>query len=124
MTPAAVKWLDRAAATPARACLWLTLIALFLFLPGFVSMPPLDRDEPRFAQASRQMIETGDAVSIRFQGEARNKKPVGIYWLQAGAVEAARTLGVPDALRTIWIYRLPSLAGAIGAVLLTFWAAL
>ncbi|MBV8564163.1 MAG: glycosyltransferase family 39 protein [Methylobacteriaceae bacterium] len=124
VTPAAVKWLDRAAATPARACLWLTLIALFLFLPGFVSMPPLDRDEPRFAQASRQMIETGDAVSIRFQGEARNKKPVGIYWLQAGAVEAARTLGVPDALRTIWIYRLPSLAGAIGAVLLTFWAAL
>ncbi len=31
---------------------------------------------------------------------------------------------MPDALTTIWLYRLPSLFGAIGAVLLTYWAAL
>ena len=43
----------------------------------------IDRDEARFAQATRQMLETGDFLRIRFQDEARNKKPAGIYWLQA-----------------------------------------
>jgi 4-amino-4-deoxy-L-arabinose transferase-like glycosyltransferase len=102
----------------------LILATLVVFLPGFFSLPPIDRDEPRFAQASRQMIETGDFVSIRFQDEARNKKPIGIYWLQAGAVEVASALGMTQAQATIWLYRLPSLAGAIAAVLLTYWAAL
>jgi 4-amino-4-deoxy-L-arabinose transferase-like glycosyltransferase len=31
-------------------------------------LPPLDRDESRFAQATAQMIETGDYVNINFQG--------------------------------------------------------
>src|SRR5262245_28753676 len=66
----------------------LVILSLLAFLPGFASMPPMDRDEPRFAQASKQMLETGDLVNIRFQGEARLKKPVGIYWLQAAAVSA------------------------------------
>ena len=70
------------------------------------------------------MIETGDYVDIRFQDEVRYKKPVGIYWLQAGVVEAADALGVPNARTTIWLYRIPSLIGAIGAVLLTYWTAL
>ena len=95
-----------------------------MFLPGFFTLQPMDRDEPRFAQATKQMLETGDFVSIRFQGEARNKKPVGIYWLQAAFVATAEVLGVPDAREQIWLYRLPSLFGAIGAVLATFWAAL
>ena len=84
----------------------------------------MDRDEPRFAQASKQMLETHDFVSIRLQDEARNKKPVGIYWLQAATVEAAEALGLPDARRTIWLYRLPALAGALSSVLLTYWAGL
>jgi 4-amino-4-deoxy-L-arabinose transferase-like glycosyltransferase len=121
---AASTLLDRATAGPRRACLWLGAIALALFLPGFFTLPPMDRDEPRFAQASKQMIETGDAVAIRFQAEARNKKPVGIYWLQASVVKIAECLGFSDARRTIWLYRLPSLAGAVAAVLLTFWTAL
>src|SRR6185312_17530050 len=61
---------------------------------------------------------------IRFQNDVRYKKPVGIYWLQAAAVNSANALGVPNALTTIWLYRLPSLLGAIGAVLLTYWCAL
>jgi 4-amino-4-deoxy-L-arabinose transferase-like glycosyltransferase len=84
----------------------------------------MDRDEPRFAQASKQMLETGDFVAIRFQDEARNKKPVGIYWMQAAVVSAAERLGVPEARTRIWLYRIPSLAGAIATVLLTYWAAL
>jgi 4-amino-4-deoxy-L-arabinose transferase-like glycosyltransferase len=39
-------------------------------------------------------------------------------------VQSARALGVADATTTIWLYRIPSLIGAIGAVLLTYWTAL
>ena len=85
-------------------------------LPGIAAIPPLDRDEARFAQATRQMLETGDFLHIRFQDEARNKKPAGIYWLQAAAVAPFSTAGAT----AIWPYRLPSLLGAIAAVLLTF----
>jgi 4-amino-4-deoxy-L-arabinose transferase-like glycosyltransferase len=74
--------------------LLLVLAASILFLPGFFGLAPMDRDEPRFAQATKQMLETGDYVDIRFQTEARHKKPVGIYWLQVGAVKAAEALGV------------------------------
>jgi 4-amino-4-deoxy-L-arabinose transferase-like glycosyltransferase len=94
------------------------------FLPGFFRIPPIDRDEARFAQATKQMVETGDYVDIRFQDEVRYKKPVGIYWLQAGAVKLGEALGVPRAHTQIWLYRIPSLIGAIGAVLLTYWTAL
>jgi 4-amino-4-deoxy-L-arabinose transferase-like glycosyltransferase len=104
--------------------LLLVLMSLALFLPGFVSLQPMDRDEPRFAQATKQMLEADDFVVIRFQTEARNKKPVGVYWLQAGFVAGAEALGVPEARAKIWLYRLPSLIGAIATVLLTWWAAL
>lgn len=115
---------DYATRSHTRAVLLLLLLSLLLFLPGFFQTPPMDRDESRFAQASKQMVETGDYVDIRFLGGVRYKKPVGIYWLQAGVVEAARSVGVPDALSTIWLYRIPSLVGAIGAVLMTYWTAL
>jgi 4-amino-4-deoxy-L-arabinose transferase-like glycosyltransferase len=69
-------------------------------------------------------VETGNYIDIRFQDDVRYKKPVGIYWLQAGVVTAAEALGLPRARTTIWLYRIPSLAGAIGAVLLTYWTAL
>jgi len=91
-------------------------LCLLLYLPGIAAIPPLDRDEARFAQATRQMLETGDFLRIRFQDEARNKKPAGIYWLQAAAVSALST----PASASIWPYRVPSLLGAMAAVLLTF----
>jgi 4-amino-4-deoxy-L-arabinose transferase-like glycosyltransferase len=116
--------LEFALASHARAIMVLLAVALLLFLPGFFSIPPTDRDEARFAQATKQMIETGDYIDIRFQDEVRYKKPVGIYWLQAAAVKAGHALGVRNALTTIWLYRVPSLVGAIGAVLITYWAAL
>ncbi len=83
-----------------------------MFLPGLASIPPTDRDESRFMQASKQMIESGDWVHIRFQDEPRNKKPIGIYWLQAAAV---KTMG--QLLTTAWPYRLPSALAAWLAVL-------
>ena len=57
----------------------LCLLCFTLYAPGLAAIPPLDRDEARFAQATRQMLETGDFVRVRFQDESRNKKPAGIY---------------------------------------------
>ncbi|MGH0004600.1 ArnT family glycosyltransferase [Pseudovibrio ascidiaceicola] len=96
----------------------LLLLCLCLYLPGLMTVPPLDRDEPRFAQASKQMMETGNYVSIHYQELARNKKPIGIYWAQVGV---AKLLGYGERA-PIWVYRLPSVIGAIAAVLLTYWA--
>src|SRR5256885_6936659 len=115
---------DFATSSHFRAIVFLTLCGMIFFLPGFFSIPLIDRDEARFAQATKQMVETGDFVDIRFQDDVRYKKPVGIYWLQAISVEAASAMGLPRAQLRIWLYRIPSLIGAIGAVLLTYWAAL
>jgi len=133
LVPAPTLPLSRAAPSPVakaegRNAGWLTavrpfallcllcLLCLALYAPGLAGIPPLDRDEARFAQATRQMLETGDFIRIRFQDEARNKKPIGIYWLQAAAVALFST---PDSSK-IWPYRLPSALAAIAVVLLTF----
>ena len=80
---------DYAVSSHARAVAVLVVAALLAFLPGFFQIPPMDRDEARFAQATKQMLETGEYVDIRFQDEVRYKKPVGIYWLQAAVVKTA-----------------------------------
>lgn len=116
--------LDFAVASHWRAIALLLGFCVIAFLPGFFQIPPVDRDEARFAQATKQMVERNEYVDIRFQDEVRYKKPVGIYWLQAAAVKTAEALGMTNARSTIWLYRLPSLFGATGAVLLTYWAAL
>jgi 4-amino-4-deoxy-L-arabinose transferase-like glycosyltransferase len=116
--------IDFAVASHARATAFLLLCSMLFFLPGFFTIPPIDRDEARFAQATKQMVESGDFIDIRFQDEVRYKKPVGIYWMQAAAVETATALGLPRPQARIWIYRIPSLIGAVGAVLLTYWTAL
>jgi 4-amino-4-deoxy-L-arabinose transferase-like glycosyltransferase len=116
--------IDFVTVSHARAVAFLLLCGPLLFLPGFFNIPPIDRDEARFAQATKQMVETGDFVDIRFQDDVRYKKPVGVYWLQAAAVETASALGLPRAQVRVWLYRVPSLIGAIGAVLLTYWTAL
>jgi 4-amino-4-deoxy-L-arabinose transferase-like glycosyltransferase len=115
---------DYAATSNRRAAVALLLVCLLGFLPGIFQIPPVDRDEAYFAQATKQMIETGDYVDIRYQDDVRYRKPVGIYWLQAAVVNTASALGVANARTSIWLYRLPSLIGAIGAVLATYWCAL
>ncbi len=104
------------AVTGFRPYLLLSLLCLVLYLPGLVSIPPFDRDEARFAQASRQMIETGDFVRIQFQDEIRAKKPVGAYWAQALSIAALTDPARPE----IWAHRLPSLLAGLAATLLAF----
>ncbi len=103
-----------------RPRLLLTLFCLVLWAPGFFTIPPGDRDESRFAQATKQMIETGDFVRIQNGLEARNRKPIGIHWLQVPFAAAARGLGVARE-NPIWPYRIPSALGGLAAVLATFW---
>jgi 4-amino-4-deoxy-L-arabinose transferase-like glycosyltransferase len=102
-----------------RGPLLAALLALLAGLPGLLAMPPLDRDESRFAQATAQMLEQDDYVVIRFQDQPRFKKPVGIHWLQAASVAA---FSDPEA-RQIWAYRLPSLLGAMLAAAACAWGA-
>ena len=99
-----------------RPRLIVSLFAAFVGFAGLFTLPPLDRDEARFAQASAQMLESGDLVTIRFLEEERNKKPAGIHWLQASSVALVSS---PEA-RQIWAYRLPSLLAVITSSLLVF----
>ncbi len=109
--------LDWLSARPLRGAVALVLMCLCFYLPGFTTMPPTDRDESRYVQATKQMLESGDFIDIRFQDQPRYKKPIAIYWLQSASVSLT---GHDRA--ALWAYRIPSLFGAILAVLATWWA--
>ena len=116
--------------------LLLALLCLTVYLPGIASTPPVDRDEPRFAQASRQMYEAaalpddaldphlhaGGLVIPRVGGEvggrARLNKPPVIYWIQAASA-GIFSAGDPER-DALWMYRLPSAIASTLAVLLTW----
>ncbi len=95
-------------------CLLLFLAVVALALPQAAMLPLIDRDEPRFAEAAREMIQSGNYVVPTFNGAPRYDKPPLIYWCQAAAY---RIFG-ENALAA----RLPSLiATAATAVLLYTW---
>ncbi|WP_323760662.1 glycosyltransferase family 39 protein [Maricaulis sp.] len=96
---------------------WLVLVALsaVMLLPGISSIPPVDRDESRYAVATSQMLATDDFIDIRFQEEQRYLQPAGVYWLQSISVTLA---GTADD-RAIWAHRIPSFLGILAAVLMT-----
>src|ERR1700677_3810380 len=52
-------------------------------LAGNWIMPLTDRDEVRFAEASREMLQRGDYVVPYFNGNYRFDKPILIYWCQS-----------------------------------------
>lgn len=98
-----------------------------VYLPGFFTIPTIDRDEARFAQASRQMLQSATPrgwLVPMVQDRPRLNKPPLIYWLQAasaGVCSGAIWLGNDAIARdAIWMYRLPSLLAAVGIVLATW----
>lgn len=92
-----------------KSAIWVVMIALgLLVMVGHQTLAPIDRDEARFSQASKQMVASKDFITIKFQDEYRAKKPAGIYWLQAAS---ATLFGTDD----IANYRLPSLAGYLAS---------
>ncbi len=100
-----------------RDMILLSLLVLVMALPGISAMPVIDRDEARYAQATVQMLESGDYINIRFQDQARNKKPAGAYLLQAASVKIFSDVTKRD----IWAHRIPSVLAAILAILATYW---
>ncbi len=99
-----------------RPYLVLSALCAALFLPGLTTVPPIDRDEARFMQATKQMLETGDVVNIRFQSVPRTKKPVGIHWLQYLSVK----YGALGDTHAVWAYRIPSVLAAWLSVICIF----
>ncbi len=96
-------------APTSRVWLWLIAVAALLsFDLGGIAL--LDPDEARYAAASREMIEGGDLIIPRFNGEPRLNKPPLIHWLQAASFGA---LGVTESAA-----RLPSLAAALATLAL------
>lgn len=138
MTRRSPQLLDRTRARPLDrltgrlAPLWLVLLCLAAYLPGLFSIPPIDRDESRFAQASRQMFESvvlpadqrvpalhSGGLAVPYVGATpRLNKPPLVYWLQSASA-AVFTGGVPQR-DAIWMYRVPNVLCTIGAVLLLF----
>jgi 4-amino-4-deoxy-L-arabinose transferase-like glycosyltransferase len=55
---------------------------VFFHIAGTWNLPLIDRDEPRFAEASREMIERGDYVVPYFNNHFRFDKPPLTYWAQ------------------------------------------
>ena len=98
----------------------LILLTLAMVLPGLASLPVIDRDEARFAQASVQMAETGDLLNIRLQDEARNKKPAASYWTQTAMIKVFAR----DGENRIWAQRLPSVFAALFTILALYWGGL
>ena len=104
-------WLEKIAARPGRAILFFSLL---LLLAGNWILPLTDRDEARFAEASREMIQRGDYVVPWFNGAWRFDKPILIYWCQSASY---RVFGVND-----FAARLPSvLFTTATALLLVRW---
>ena len=105
-------WLAEIA--PRRPVFWIVLAGIFLaVLIGHQSLEVIDRDEARFAQASKQMLLSGDLITPYFMDEMRAKKPIAIYWLQSAS---AAIFGHFD----IASYRLPSLLAMLAALVLTY----
>ncbi len=98
-----------------RPYLLAALMVFLLFLPGRSTLPPLDRDEPRYMEASAQMLRSHDFIDVRFQDKPRYLQPAGIYWLEAASVAITGTLDQ----REVWAYRVPTLIAVVASVLMT-----
>lgn len=99
--------LEKLARQPERS---IVLFSLTLLLAGNWIMPLTDRDEVRFAEASREMLQRGDYVVPYFNGAYRFDKPILIYWCQSTSY---RIFGEND-----FAARLPSALFTTGTALI------
>ena len=93
----------------------LLLTGCVLFhIVGTWSLPLIDRDEPRFAEASREMIERADYIVPYFNNQLRLDKPPLAYWAQ---IASYRIFGEND-----FAARFPSVvAAALTALSIFAW---
>lgn len=96
----------------ALSSLWVLVIGWIAF--GWnLGVGLIDETEPLFAEASRQMLLTGDWITPFFNGVTRFDKPALIYWCQAIAYSI---MGVNE-----WAARIPSVLAAMGVITLAFY---
>jgi 4-amino-4-deoxy-L-arabinose transferase-like glycosyltransferase len=93
--------------------LWLLVIGGIAFGWNLGNVGLIDETEPLFAEASRQMLVTGDWITPFFNGETRFDKPALIYWCQAIAYSI---MGVNE-----WSARIPSVLAAMSVIALAFY---
>ena len=93
--------------------LWLLVIGWIAFGWNLGNVGLIDETEPLFAEASRQMLLTGDWITPFFNGETRFDKPALIYWCQAIAYSI---MGVNE-----WSVRMPSVLAAMSVIALSFY---
>ncbi len=91
-------------------------ICFLIFLTGIFEIPILDRDEARFATASKTMLLENEFIDIKMYDEPRYKKPVGIYWLQV----ASNFIFGDIPYDNITLYRLPSIFSIFLAFIFIF----
>jgi 4-amino-4-deoxy-L-arabinose transferase-like glycosyltransferase len=68
-----------------REVILLLVFAFILFFYKLGNYPLFDLDEPRYAEAAREMLENGNWITPYFNYELRFDKPIFFYWLIAGA---------------------------------------
>ena len=61
----------------------IVIIAMLLFLPGLGSVHLFDWDEINFAESAREMLVTGDYLTVRVNFEPFWEKPPLFIWMQA-----------------------------------------
>ncbi len=96
--------------------LWLILISWIAFLWNLGAIGLVDKTEPMFVEASRQMYLTGDWITPYWNGETRFDKPPLSYWLISLSF---KLFGVNE-----WAARFPSALFAIALVVLSFYTLL
>jgi 4-amino-4-deoxy-L-arabinose transferase-like glycosyltransferase len=90
------------------------LMTLLVHLPPSITLPLIDRDEPRFAQAAVEMSQSGEWVVPTFNGEWRLDKPILSYWMMR--------IGYHCLGHTEVAFRLHSILGVwLTACLIHFW---
>ena len=91
-------------------------LCFLIYFQGVIKLPVMDRDEARFATASKTMLIDKDFIDIKMVHEKRYKKPIGIYWSQT----LMNSFFGNYPYDKIWIYRLPSILGIFIGILLIY----
>ncbi|MBM2816548.1 MAG: glycosyl transferase family 39 [Ignavibacteria bacterium] len=66
----------------------IVLLGLLFFLPYLGSVHLFDWDELNFAEASREMLVTGDWLTVRIDYKPFHEKPPLFFWVQAASMAA------------------------------------
>jgi 4-amino-4-deoxy-L-arabinose transferase len=98
-----------------RPALALLLLCSFTFLLGLGRQAITDSDEAYYAEAAREMVESGDWLTPHYNYADRWEKPVLYYWLTAATYVVT---GTGEAGARLW-----SALSGVGLALLTWQAA-